>query len=96
MHAKDGDLGHVADFLIDDALWEVRYLVVDTRKWLPGKKVLVDPRATEQVDWAKSTVQIRLTKDELQGSPTYDPAGTSEAEDKSHLEKFKRWPTYWY
>jgi hypothetical protein len=96
VHAKDGDLGHVADFLIDDAQWEIRYLAIDTRKWLPGKKVLVDPRATEKVDWAKSTVHIRLTKDELEHSPTYDAAGTSEAEDKAHLEQFKRWPTYWY
>ncbi len=96
VHAKDGDLGHVADFLVDDTAWEIRYLVVDTRKWLPGKKVLVDPRATEEVDWAKSTVRVRLTRDELQQSPPYDPSGTREAQDRAHLEKFARWPTYWY
>jgi hypothetical protein len=96
VHAKDGDLGHVAEFLIDDTLWEVRYLVVDTRNWLPGKKVLVDPRATDRVDWAKSTVHVHLTKDELKHCPTYDPTGGREAQDKAHLEKFKRWPTYWY
>jgi hypothetical protein len=96
VHAKDGDLGHVAEFLIDDTLWEVRYLVVDTRNWLPGKKVLVDPRATDRVDWGKSTVHVHLTKDELKNCPTYDTTCGREAQDKAHLEKFKRWPTYWY
>jgi len=96
VHAKDGDLGHVADFLIDDSLWEVRYLLVDTGKWLPGRKVLVDPRATDEVDWAKSTVRIHLTKEELKHCPTYDSSGAGEAKDIAHLADYKRWPTYWY
>ena len=96
VHAKDGDLGHVADFLIDDGIWEIRYLVVDTGKWLPGKKVLLDPRAAEAVDWAKSAVRLRLTQAEITNSPQYDPTGGREAEDKAHLADYKRWPTYWY
>jgi len=96
VHAQDGDLGHVVDFLVDDALWEIRYLIVDTGKWLPGKKVLVDPRATDRVDWAKSSVHVHLTKDQLKSCPTYDPTGTREATDKAHAEAFKHWPTYWY
>ena len=42
---------------------------MDTGKWLPGKKVLVDPRATDQVDWAKSSVHVHLTKDQIKNSP---------------------------
>ncbi len=96
VQAKDGDLGHVADFLVDETTWDVRYLVVDTGKWLPGKKVLVDPRATDQVDWAKSSVHVHLTREQIQSSPTYDPTGAREALDKAHVETFKHWPTYWY
>jgi hypothetical protein len=96
VHAQDGELGHVADFLIDDTQWEIRYLVVDTGKWLPGKKVLVDPRATDRVDWAKSTVHVHLTKDQIRGCPAYDPSGGREALDAAHVEAFKHWPTYWY
>jgi len=96
VHAKDGDLGHVADFLIDETLWEIRYVIVDTRNWLPGRKVLVDPRATDRVDWAKSTVHVHLTRDELQHCPTYDATGARETQDQAHQESFQRWPTYWY
>lgn len=96
VHATDGDLGHVADFLVDDTAWEIRYLIVDTGRWLPGRKVLIDPRTAEQVDWAKSTVRVRLTKSELEQSPAYDPSGAREQQDKAHLEQYKKWPTYWY
>ena len=45
IHASDGEIGHVEDFLIEDADWSIRYLVVDTKNWWPGKKVLISPRS---------------------------------------------------
>ena len=39
--ANDGRIGTVGDFLFDDANWLVRWLVVDTGKWLSGRKVLL-------------------------------------------------------
>ena len=41
IEATDGRLGTVSDFLFDDASWLVRWLVVDTGKWLSGRKVLL-------------------------------------------------------
>ncbi len=41
--ASDGRIGTVSDFLFDDASWLVRWLVVDTGKWLSGRKVLLPP-----------------------------------------------------
>lgn len=41
--ARDGAIGHVEDFIVDDQSWAIRYLVVDTRDWLPGKRVLIAP-----------------------------------------------------
>jgi hypothetical protein len=38
IQAKDGEIGHVEDFIIDDETWAIRYLIVDTRNWWPGKK----------------------------------------------------------
>jgi hypothetical protein len=40
MHATDGSIGHVENFLLDDATWTIRYLIVDTRNWWPGAHVL--------------------------------------------------------
>jgi uncharacterized protein YrrD len=34
--AKDGDIGEITDFIFDDKAWTIRYVVVDTGKWLSG------------------------------------------------------------
>ncbi len=44
----DGRLGHLEDFVIDDLAWSIRSLVVDTRNWWPGKRVLIEPCTSRQ------------------------------------------------
>ena len=41
--ASDDDIGTVDNLLIDDVRWLVRYFVVDTGHWLPGKLVQLRP-----------------------------------------------------
>ena len=72
IHALDGDIGHVEDFVVDDRSWAIADMVVDTRNWLPGKKVLVPPHAIESIDWANRQVSVRLRRDQLKHAP---PAG---------------------
>ena len=48
IHASDGEIGHVEDFLVEDADWSIHYLVVDTKNWWPGKKVLISPRSARR------------------------------------------------
>src|SRR5512142_2106896 len=43
--AEDGEIGSVEDFLFDDNFWAVRYLVANTARWLPGRRVLISPVA---------------------------------------------------
>ena len=38
IHASDGEIGHVEDFLVEDADWSIQFLVVDTRNWGPGRR----------------------------------------------------------
>ena len=39
--ATDGRIGAVDDFYFDDERWAIRYVVVDTGRWLPGRRVLI-------------------------------------------------------
>jgi hypothetical protein len=41
--AMNGGIGHAEGFVVDDEAWEIRYVDVATRNWLPGKKVPVAP-----------------------------------------------------
>jgi hypothetical protein len=35
----DGRVGTVKDFLFDDQSWKIRWMVVDTGYWLPGRRI---------------------------------------------------------
>ena len=39
--ATDGEIGGVSDLIVDDREMKLRYLVIDTGNWLPGKKVVL-------------------------------------------------------
>ena len=74
IQALDGEIGHVADFLVDDLLWTLNYIVVDTRNWLPGRRVVVPPQWADTVSWAERKVIVKLNKEIVKNSPEYDPA----------------------
>jgi hypothetical protein len=71
IQAADGYIGHVEDFIIDDETWAIRYLIIDTQNWWPGKKVLVSPQWIERVSWSESTVFVNLPRETIKQSPEY-------------------------
>jgi hypothetical protein len=71
IQALDGEIGHVQDFVIDDETWAIRYLIVDTQNWWPGKKVLVSPQWIERVSWGERKVFVNLNRETIKQSPAY-------------------------
>lgn len=96
IRAADGEIGHVEDFILDDETWRIRYLVVDTRNWLPGgKKVLVSPDWVEAVDWVEGSVSVPLDVDSVKNSPEFDPRAPVNREYEATLYDFYGRPYYW-
>ena len=95
IHARDGEIGHVDDFVVDDESWDVRYMVVDTRNWLPGKKVLVAPQWAASVDWAGRQVSVDLAKDAIENGPAFDPTLPVNREYEVRLYDYYGRPHYW-
>ena len=95
IHATDGDIGHVDDFIVDDGGWSIRYVVV-SRSWL-GKKVILSPDWIERVSWEESSVFVRLTREAIKDAPEWDDAQpiTREFEERlyGHHERRPYWPT---
>lgn len=85
IHASDGEIGHVEDFLMEDADWSIRYLVVDTKNWWSGKKVLISPRSAQQIDWTNRLVNLNVDRQRVKDSPAYDPTTTV---DRAYDETF--------
>lgn len=74
IHASDGLIGHIVDFMVDDHKWKINYLLADLRTWLPGKKVLLSPKWIKEVSWEESQVFVDMTKDSIKQSPAFDPS----------------------
>jgi hypothetical protein len=72
LHATDGTLGHIDDFLFDDLDWAIRWLVVDTRTWWFGREVLIAPEWVDGNDWIKRSVHVDVTRAAVQAAPRYD------------------------
>ena len=95
IQATDDDIGHVEDFILNEETWVIQYMVVDTRNWLPGRKVLVAPNWIETVSWPLSTVSVGLTKEMVKESPTYDPSMPVNRKYEKQLYDFYGRPAYW-
>jgi uncharacterized protein YrrD len=94
--AVDGDIGHVDDFIIEDGIWHVRYLVVDTRNWLPGKKVLVATEWVEDANFVDRVVAIDLQRKAIEACPVYDPSEPVNREYEQQLYDYYGRPVYWH
>jgi len=85
VHASDGEIGHVEDFLVEDTDWSIHYLVVDTKNWWPGKKVLISPASAHDINWTDGRVNLNVDRQKVRTSPEYSEAMTI---DRDHERRF--------
>ena len=95
IQAADGEIGHVEDFIIDDETWAIRYLIIDTRNWWPGKKVLVSPQWIERVSWSESKVFVNLLRETIKQSPEYTEELLITRDYETRLHRHYNRQGYW-
>lgn len=93
--ANDGEIGHIEDFVVEDKTWIIRYMIVDTRNWLPGRQVLVSPEWITKFDWAKSEVSVDLSQNIIKNSPEFDPKDAVNRDYEAQLYDYYGRPVYW-
>lgn len=95
IEARDGQIGHVEDFLIEEETWKVRYLVVDTGAVLPGKKVLLAPLWIDRITWADRCVTVDLAAGQIRTAPKFEKRTPLTREyELAVFEHYGR-PKYW-
>ena len=95
LHAVDGAIGTVVALYFDKVKWTVRYLLVDTKDWLMGRRVLISPVAVGEVRAEEQTIFIELTRAQIESSPVLD---TDQPVSRRYEEAYYRhydWPAYW-
>ena len=95
IQASDGEIGHVEDFVIDDDSWTIRYLVVDTQNWWPGKKVLISPMWIESISWIDAKVFVLQSREDVRKSPEYTETVLLERGYEELLHKYYHSEGYW-
>lgn len=95
INAVDGSIGHVENFLIDDETWEIRYIVIDTKNWWPGKKILISADWIEDVNWGNNEVSVRLEKKAIKQGPVYDFDLPLSRDFEEELYQAYGKPPYW-
>jgi hypothetical protein len=86
IHAADGPIGHVDDYLFDHETWAIRYLVVDTSNWIGGKTVLISTDVVLSIDSVERQIQLSISRADVEAGPSLDAADIPLSE---------RLPTIW-
>lgn len=91
----DDVLGTCQDFIFDDALWVIRYMVADTGNWLRHHRVIIPPAALGEPDWNTERLPIRYTREQLENCPLLDQHAPVSRQYEMHLHDYLEIPFYW-
>lgn len=94
VHASDGEIGHVENFLVEDASWDIRYLIIDTKNWWPGKHVLMSPYAVREVSLPDREVCLDVDREKVKSSPPWDPIAMIDQVYEKRLHSHYGWLGY--
>lgn len=69
LRAADGNIGVIADFIIDIETWNIRFLIIDPRYWWLGSKIAVTPDWTKKLRWSEGSLSAPLPRKAVQVAP---------------------------
>lgn len=95
LQAKDGEIGHIEDFIIDDETWAIRYLIIDTQNWWPGKKVLLSPQWIERISWNELKIFVNLSREAIKQCPEYTEESLLTRDYETRLHQHYNRQGYW-
>jgi uncharacterized protein YrrD len=93
--AEDGDIGYIEDLIIDDETWAIRYLIVDTGDWCPGRKVMLSAQWITHIRWGDRRVYVDLELEEIKNSPEYDESVMIDRDYEQRLYRYYGRSHYW-
>ncbi len=97
VEATDGQIGRCKDMLFDEEQWVIRYLVLDTHKWLPfGDKVVISPITVIGDDWPdRKAIPLRITQESIKSSPPLNENLPISREYEIKLFRYYGYGFYW-
>lgn len=73
INAIDDTFGQIEDLIIDDEDWQILYVVIDTRNFVPwSKKVMIPIELIDEISFMDQRVKVEMTKEAIKSSPEFD------------------------
>ncbi|OQA70242.1 MAG: PRC-barrel domain protein [Firmicutes bacterium ADurb.Bin262] len=95
LQATDGEIGYISDLILDDESWAVRYFVVNTHSWLPGRKVLIAPDWIDFIGPEATPVSVKVLREQVRKSPEYTDACELNRDYEEALHEHYKCKGYW-
>ena len=93
--AVDGEMGKIKDLYFDDQKWAIRYAVVDTRKWLPGRRVLLSPTSFVNLNNESDYLEVEYDKEAVRNSPEIPDEDAISKDIEDSIAGYYGWNRYW-
>ncbi|MBZ5634585.1 MAG: hypothetical protein LAO55_15790 [Acidobacteriia bacterium] len=82
IHAADGEVGSLEDFIIEDTLWGIHHAIVGLKE-LPLRSILVAPESIRSISWPGKAAWVNSSLQEIANWPDFDPT-TPVNHDQEH------------
>ena len=82
--------------IVDDEAWKIRYIVIDTKNWLPGKKVLVATGSPiDDIDYEERCLRLKLNRETIKSAPAFDESEPISRDYEVRLNDYYGLTGYW-
>ena len=95
IQATDGSIGSIEDLYFDDERWTIRYVVADTGKWLPGRRVLISPYSVNHLEWGNQRMALSISREQVKGSPDIHTDKPVSRQHEADYLSYYGYPYYW-
>lgn len=92
----DKKIGRCKDFLFDDKLWVIRYIVADSKEWLSkDRKVLISTISLREPYWEQYQFPLDLTRSKIENSPLLGEHQKISHQYETELFEYYGYAYYW-
>lgn len=70
----DGEAGQLVGFLVDNEVWALRYVVIQTGSWFAKQQRLLTVSHISAINWERRTLTTSLHRERIAASPEYADA----------------------
>jgi hypothetical protein len=80
IYAKDGEIGFVSGFIVEDESWKIIYLVVAAKSIFGDQKILISVQDICKIKWTESKIYLDISVKAVEQSRTFDGSKIADPE----------------